>query len=234
MRRSIKSHTPLHTAPIKINSLLNEVINELFNIRMSSKTTSMWAKTPPYCEWTLHWRIRLNHTIWTCVHARTSHMRFKHCDTNISTLSANLINFFCIYSWYSLCFFYWNYAWGCLKLTCYLVIIDRLHNELYGSRWTWEDLYWFLLFANFSSRRASAQAVTSKWELRTTSPMNTNSSAGENCFFGKKTGRSRAVYESIRKIPTGKTKQILVASQPSIRFFPLMARNGPFRPFFGP
>ena len=52
--------------------------------------------------------------------------------------------------------------------------------------------------------------------------------------FRRKTGRSRAVYESIRKIPTGKTKQISVASQPSIRFFPLMARNGPFRPFFGP
>ena len=52
--------------------------------------------------------------------------------------------------------------------------------------------------------------------------------------FRRKTGRSRAVYESIRKIPTGKTTEISVASQPSIRFFPLMARNGPFRPFFGP
>ena len=28
--------------------------------------------------------------------------------------------------------------------------------------------------------------------------------------------------------------EILVSSQPSIRFFPLPARNGPFRPFFGP
>ena len=36
-----------------------------------------------------------------------------------------------------------------------------------------------------SSRRASAQAVTSKWQLRTTSPMNTNSSAGENGFSAK-------------------------------------------------
>ena len=36
-----------------------------------------------------------------------------------------------------------------------------------------------------SSRRASAQAVTSKWQLRTTSPMNTNSSAGENGFPAK-------------------------------------------------
>ena len=38
---------------------------------------------------------------------------------------------------------------------------------------------------NLSSRRASAQAVTSKWQLRTTSPMNTNSSAGENGFSAK-------------------------------------------------
>ena len=37
----------------------------------------------------------------------------------------------------------------------------------------------------FASRRASAQAVTSKWQLRTTSPMNTNSSAGENGFSAK-------------------------------------------------
>ena len=37
----------------------------------------------------------------------------------------------------------------------------------------------------YSSRRASAQAVTSKWQLRTTSPMNTNSSAGENGFSAK-------------------------------------------------
>ena len=89
------------------------------------------------------------------------------------------------------------------------------------------------LSALWASRRASAQAVTSKWQLRTTSPMNTNSSEVK-MGFRRKTGRSRAVYESIRKIPTGKTKQISVASQPSIRFFPPMARNGPFRPFFGP
>ena len=37
-----------------------------------------------------------------------------------------------------------------------------------------------------SSRRASAQAVISKWQLRTTSPMNTNSLAGENEFSAKK------------------------------------------------
>ena len=36
-----------------------------------------------------------------------------------------------------------------------------------------------------SSRRASAQAVISKWQLRTTSPMNTNSSVGENWFLAK-------------------------------------------------
>ena len=47
-------------------------------------------------------------------------------------------------------------------------------------------------------------------------------------------GRSRAVYESIRKIPTGKTKQISVASSPSIPFFPWVAPKGPFWPFFGP
>ena len=40
-------------------------------------------------------------------------------------------------------------------------------------------------FYSSSSRRASAQAVTSKWQLRTTSPMNTNSSAGENGFSAK-------------------------------------------------
>ena len=52
--------------------------------------------------------------------------------------------------------------------------------------------------------------------------------------FRRKTGRSRAVYESIRKIPMGKTKQILVASSPSIPFFPWVAPKGPFWPFFGP
>ena len=36
-----------------------------------------------------------------------------------------------------------------------------------------------------ASRRASAQAVISKWQLRTTSPMNTNSSVGENWFSAK-------------------------------------------------
>ena len=52
--------------------------------------------------------------------------------------------------------------------------------------------------------------------------------------FRQKTGRSRAVCESIRKIPTGETTEISVPSQALIRFFPSMARNGPFRPFFGP
>ena len=41
------------------------------------------------------------------------------------------------------------------------------------------------LSALWASRRASAQAVTSKWQLRTTSPMNTNSSVGENWFLAK-------------------------------------------------
>ena len=36
-----------------------------------------------------------------------------------------------------------------------------------------------------SSRRASAQAVTLKWQLCTTSPMNTDSSTGENGFSAK-------------------------------------------------
>ena len=36
------------------------------------------------------------------------------------------------------------------------------------------------LSALWASRRASAQAVTSKWHFRTTSPINTASSAGEN------------------------------------------------------
>ena len=36
------------------------------------------------------------------------------------------------------------------------------------------------LSALWASRRASAQAVTSKWHFRTTSPINTPSPAGEN------------------------------------------------------
>merc|ERR1739844_827531 len=52
--------------------------------------------------------------------------------------------------------------------------------------------------------------------------------------FRQKTGRSRAVYELIRKIPRGETTEISVPLQALIRFFPSMARNGPFRPFFGP
>ena len=52
----------------------------------------------------------------------------------------------------------------------------------------------------------------------------------EHCFvdgwkriFGRKTGRGRAVYESIQKVPMGETTEISVASQLSIRFSP----NGP-------
>ena len=37
----------------------------------------------------------------------------------------------------------------------------------------------------WASRHASAQAVTSKLQLRATSPMNTSSSAGENGFSAK-------------------------------------------------
>ena len=36
------------------------------------------------------------------------------------------------------------------------------------------------LSALWASRRASAQAVTSKWHFRTTNPINTASPAGEN------------------------------------------------------
>ena len=50
----------------------------------------------------------------------------------------------------------------------------------------------------------------------------------------KEKGRSRGVYESIPKTPTDKTKQISVASSPSIPFFPWVAPKGPFWPFFGP
>ena len=89
------------------------------------------------------------------------------------------------------------------------------------------------LSALWASRRASAQAVTSKWHFRTTSPINTPSPAGEN-WFSAKIGRSGAVFSSIRTIPRGQTTEISVRTQPSIRFFPLPTRNGPFRPFFGP
>ena len=44
-----------------------------------------------------------------------------------------------------------------------------------------------------------------------------------------KMGRSGAVFQSIRTIRRGKTIEISVPSQPSIQFFPLPARNGPFR-----
>ena len=42
---------------------------------------------------------------------------------------------------------------------------------------------------------------------------------------------SQAVYESIRKIPKG---EILVPSQPSIRFSSVIAPKEPLCPFFGP
>ena len=46
--------------------------------------------------------------------------------------------------------------------------------------------------------------------------------------FRWKTGRGRAFYESIRKVPTGETTEPLVTS---IRLFPSVFQN---RPFFGP
>ena len=65
------------------------------------------------------------------------------------------------------------------------------------------------LSALWATQRASAQAVTSKWQLCT-------------------------LYESIQKIPKGETTKILVALSPSIPFFPWVAPKGPFWPFFGP
>ena len=53
----------------------------------------------------------------------------------------------------------------------------------------WSDIQEYIPIQNnyiLSSRRASAQALTSKWQLHTTSPMSTNSSAGENSFLAKK------------------------------------------------
>ena len=52
--------------------------------------------------------------------------------------------------------------------------------------------------------------------------------------FRRKTGCSRAVYDHIRKIPIGKTTEILMSSQALIRFFSSIAWNGPFWPFFWP
>ena len=90
--------------------------------------------------------------------------------------------------------------------------------------WVWQNSF---LVIFLSSRRASAQAVTSKRYIRATSPVNKYSS-GVKTDFRQKTGRSRAVYESIRKIATARATEISVPSQPSIQFFPLMAQNGPF------
>ena len=53
------------------------------------------------------------------------------------------------------------------------------------------------------------------------------------CYIETVHSCSRAVYESIRKIPTARSTEISVPSQTSIQFFPWMAQNGPFRPFFG-
>ena len=56
----------------------------------------------------------------------------------------------------------------------------------------------------------------------------------KGCGYWVHSNKNRVVFSSIRMIPRGKTKQISVALQPSIRFYPPMARNGPFQPFFGP
>ena len=72
------------------------------------------------------------------------------------------------------------------------------------------------------------ERFTSKRQLRTTSPVNTNSSAGEN-GFRRKTGRSRPFIHQ-----SGQTTEISVLSQAIIRFFRPMARNGSFWLFFGP
>ena len=49
----------------------------------------------------------------------------------------------------------------------------------------WKSAVFCQDFCLLSSRHASAQAVTLKWQHRTTSPMNKNSSAGENRFSAK-------------------------------------------------
>ena len=74
-----------------------------------------------------------------------------------------------------------------------------------------------------STWRASVKAVTSKQYIRATSPVNTYSS-GVKTDFRRKTGRSPAVYESIGKIPAGKT----------IRFSSVNGPFGSFQPFLGP
>ena len=84
----------------------------------------------------------------------------------------------------------------------------------------------------FSSRLASVQARKGiEMAITYHHPVNMNSSAGENKFSAKN-GPLRAVYASIQIIPRGKTTQISVASQPSIRFLPLMVLKGPFWLFF--
>ena len=51
----------------------------------------------------------------------------------------------------------------------------------------------------------------------------TRTRQGWKRVFGQNTGHSQAVYESIRKIPTARTTEISVPSQPSIQF---SAQNG--------
>ena len=83
-----------------------------------------------------------------------------------------------------------------------------------------------------STWRASVKAVTSKQYIRATSPVNTYSS-GVKTDFRRKTGRSRAVYESIQKNLKATTTEISVPSQPLIRFFPLKAVSAVFQALGG-
>ena len=68
-------------------------------------------------------------------------------------------------------------------ITLVCVILHVLKNTF---KYSLNDALFFFVSSNhshlptLSSRHASAQAVTSKWHFRTTSPTNTNSWAGEN------------------------------------------------------
>ena len=70
--------------------------------------------------------------------------------------------------------------------------------------------------AQKASWRASAQAITLKWQLCPTSPVNTNSSASENGFSAK--NRSWPFINQSKKVQTGKTTEMSVLSQASIFF----------------
>ena len=72
------------------------------------------------------------------------------------------------------------------------------HRCWYTSHPTAHTCSNFFFYLYLSSRRASAQAVTSKRYIRATSPVNTYSS-GVKTDFWRKTGRSQAAYESSRK-----------------------------------